>query len=1018
MAKLGSRLISMFYTEKGAVEDFTIQELQKLGWEYVKPEEMKLQRKENFDEPLALEELRSVLRKINSKVELTDADLDFIVVSLRTIPGNLEGIRRFLDIFRNGLVVPLQKEGKEQVIKLVDLENIENNEFVVTNQFRVEGLKGNIRADIVLLVNGIPLVLIECKNPTAEEVDWTDAYRQIKRYEDQAPEIFKYVQFSIATDGIKTYYFPNAFAEEGKDFLSIWKDPYPFPLDEFKEDMLKISVYGLLSKPNLLDLIENFTFIRKEKDKSTKIMTRYMQFRASNRISQRVIGTLTKKENKKFGLIWHWQGSGKTYAMAFSAWKLFHCPEAEKPSIFVMVDRRDLEEQVEKDFSFIEVPIERVHSIKELTEILKWGKEGKRGIFLVTIEKFSPKEFLQLEKEGNKLEIKRENVIVLSDEVHRTQYGKFATLMRSVFKNAFIFGFTGTPLSKIERNTFQKFCPKDEFYLDRYSMLDALKDGFTVSLSYQARLPQYHLSKQQLEEFSEFEEEEIKTLSPEEQRELKKKIRVTKAFIKKPERIKTIAKDVVEHFKEIVEPTELKAMIVTIDREACVLYKNAIDEILHPNYSEIVMTFNPNDKGVVKDCFQKLQDRYWKEHKIKEVKQIHDKIIEGFKERKEPEILIVTDMLITGFDAPNLWTMYLDKPLKEHRILQAIARTNRPFLNKKFGLINDYVGVLTELEKAFEKFEASDANALKVVIRDLEKEKETFKELIEKASEFFKAIKREDTRESLRSAVEVLKLDLDKAKNFEKVMKELMKSYEMLRGDPFLKDYLLEYTWLMKTYVAYYKDVKKQNVNELEIDKLSKKTIQLIQQTIDVKEIEDEFPTVSVDEKYIEVLKKTVPKTMGAAIDVVTTIQHEVRVHSNSSFFINLSREVERTYEELRNKKIETKEAVQRLLNLSEKIVEWKKEEKEIGKDKYLIYEAIRSVIPNIDKQKAIALVNDLFAHLEDRKLLFKGWQLQRDVRRKVKAEVRLQLLSKLRNYRSKMDEITEGIFGALEGMR
>jgi type I restriction enzyme R subunit len=992
----------MIYTEKGTVEEFLLREIQRLDWKYVKPEEMRSRRKENFEEPLVVEELTDVLKRINSNFELTDADLDFIIVSLRTLPANLEGIRRFLDIFRNGLVVPLQKEGKERIIRVVDLENINNNEFTVTNQFRVEGTKGYIRADIVLLVNGIPLVLIECKNPTAEEVDWTDAYEQIKRYEEQAPEIFKYVQFSIASDGIKTYYFPNSFAEEGKDLLSIWKNPYPFKADEFKDDLLKIAVYGLLSKLNLLDIIENFTFIKKEKDKSTKIMSRYMQFRASNRIFQRVMNTLAKKEANKFGLIWHWQGSGKTYAMAFSAWKLFHCPEAEKPSIFVLVDRRDLEKQIEEDFSFIEVPIEKVHSIKELIEILKWGKEGKRGIFLVTIEKFRPKEFLQLQKEAGKIEIRRENVIVLADEVHRTQYGKFGTLMRSVFKNAFIFGFTGTPLSKIERNTFQKFCPKDELYLDRYSMLDALEDGFTVSLSYQARLPQYHLNRKEFEEFTKFEEEEIKTLSSEEKRELRKKIKVIKAFVKKPERINTIAKDIATHFKEIVEPTELKAMIVTIDREACVRYKNALDTLLpSARHSEIVMTSAQNDKGILKEYFQKLQDRWEKEQNIKDVKQINGKTVEWFKERKEPKILIVTDMLITGFDAPNLWTMYLDKPLKEHRILQAIARTNRPFRNKKFGLINDYIGILAELEKAFEKFEASDAKSLKVVIRDLEKEKETFGKLIKEALKFFEAVKREDTRESLRSAVDVLKLDLDKAKNFEKLMKDLMRSYEMLKGDPFLVDFLLDYTWLVKIYVAYYKDVKKQNVNELEIEKLSKKTIQLIQQTIDVKEIDDLFPTISVDRKYIEILKKSAPKTVGAAIDA-----------------INVIREVEKTYEDLMAKKIETREASKKILDISERIAEWKKEEQEIGEDKYPIYEAMRSVVPGIDKQRIIAFIHELLIHLQEKKLLFNGWQQQRDVRHKVRVEIRLQLLSKLKNHRNRLDDMTEGIFSGLEGMK
>jgi type I restriction enzyme R subunit len=1003
----------MAYTEKGTVEDFIIQELPKLGWKYLTQKEMEVKRKGSLEEPLVLEDLRNSIRKLNPDIEFSDADLDFVAVSLRTIPSNLDGIKKFLDIFRNGIVVPIQKENKEKVIRLFDLENIENNEFAVTNQFRVEGSKGNIRADIILLVNGIPLVCIECKNPTEENVDWTHAYGQIKRYEREALELFKYVQYSIATDGIKTRYFPNGFNEENKDFLSEWKDPHPFKAEQFKDDILKITVYGLLSKSNLLDLIENFTFIRKETDKSTKIMTRYMQFRASEKIYQRVIRTLRKKENGKFGLIWHWQGSGKTYTMAFSAWKLYHSPEAERPSIFVLVDRRDLEEQIEKDFGFIEVPLERIHSIRELIEVLKWGKEGKRGVFLVTIEKFRPKEFARLKKEGGRIEIKRENVVVLADEVHRTQYGKFSTLMRSIFRNAFIFGFTGTPLSKIERNTFQRFCPRGELYLDRYSMLDALKDGFTVELSYQPKLPEYHLNEKQYRQFVKFEEEEIKTLSKAEQKELRKKIRVITAFVKKPERVKAITEDLAHHFKAIVEPTDLKAMVVTIDRDACVQYKNALDEILPPNCSEIVMTFTPDDKESIRAYFEKLCKKYG----TKDVKEIHDKIIESFKTGKELRILIVTDMLITGFDAPVLWTMYLDKPLKEHRILQAIARTNRPFLNKKFGLIVDYVGVLSELEKAFQKFEASDAKDLRVVIRQLDKEKDEFKNLLQKALKIFESVKKEDTRESLEGAMNVL-VNPDVAKQFETTMRALMKSYEMLSGDEFLEPYLSDYTWLAKIFVAYNKRFKKKDVDELKIIELSKKTFQLIQQTIDVKKIEDAYPTLRIDAEYVEALKKSKPRTMGAAIDVITNIQHEVKTHSSSPFFLNLSREVERTYEELRTRKIDTEEAVRKALDFSEKIAEWKREEEEIGKERYPLYEALKTVLPDIEKQKAVTSIIRLIDHLKELDLLFEGWQLQRDVRRKVRSETRLLLLSEYKEHRNKIDELTEQLFGAMEGMQ
>jgi type I restriction enzyme R subunit len=425
------------------------------------------------------------------------------------------------------------------------------------------------------------------------------------------------------------------------------------------------------------------------------------------------------------------------------------------------------------------------------------------------------------------------------------------------------------------------------------------------------------------------------------------------------------------------------------------------------------MTFNPNDKGIIKEYFKELEIKYG----TKDIKEIHQKIIDDFKTRKEPRILIVTDMLITGFDAPNLWTMYLDKPLKEHRLLQAIARTNRPFLNKKFGLIIDYIGILTELEKAFEKFEASDANALKIVIRDLSKEKEDFRKLINKALKIFENIKREDTHESLNSALDTL-IDPEKAKNFEITIRNLMKSYEMLRGDPFLSDYLIDYTWLIKIYIAYNKKFKKANVDELKISELSKKTFQLVQKAIDVKEIDEIYPTVSVNEEYIEILKKSSPKTIGAAIDIFTNIQHEIKIHSNSPFFINLSKEVEKTYEELRNRRIKTEEAIKKLFDFSERIIEWKKEEKEIGKDKYPIYEAIKSILPKIEKQRAINFINNLLIRLENKKLLFKGWQLQRDVRRKVKAETRLSLLSEFRDYKSKIDELTDKVFEALEGTK
>ncbi|MGB9760545.1 MAG: hypothetical protein ACPLZG_12020 [Thermoproteota archaeon] len=242
-----------------------------------------------------------------------------------------------------------------------------------------------------------------------------------------------------------------------------------------------------------------------------------------------------------------------------------------------------------------------------------------------------------------------------------------------------------------------------------------------------------------------------------------------------------------------------------------------------------------------------------------------------------------------------------------------------------------------------------------------------------------------------------------------------MKSYEMLKGDPFIKDYLSDYIWLTKVYVAYNKKFKKKYVDELRIKELSKKTVQLIQQTIDIKEIEKKYPTVSIDEEYIRKLRREPLSDTGAAIDAVTNIQREAKNHPSSPFFIELSKEVERTYEELRNRKIKTEEAVKRILDFSERIVKWKEEEKEIGKEKHPVYEAVKSVLPDLEKKRVLGFVDELLEKLENKKLLFKGWQVQRDVRRSVKTEVRILLLSRFKDYKAKVDELTEKVFSALE---
>lgn len=999
------------YSEAGVVEKPIITWLSELGWKYLSRDDLGPVRPA-LEEPILMDSLRKALRRIN-QTQLSEADLGYVVATLKTLAPNIEGIKRFMDILKNGLVVSVEEGKKQAVVRLVDFDKLDNNEFTVTNQFVVEGQEENIRADIVMLVNGIPLVLIEAKNPTAEEISWLDAYTQIKRYERTVPDLFKYVQFSIATDGARAFYFPNSFAEENKDFLSEWKDPFPYEIEEFRGNLLKIAVYGMLSRPNLLDLLENFIFIRKEKDRYGKVMARYMQFRAADRIYARVASSLDGKKEEKQGLVWHWQGSGKTYTMAFAANKLHLAPQAENPSIFVVVDRKDLEKQIEEDFSSLGVPIERIASMAKLIEALRWGNEGKRGIFVVTIEKFQDKAFEEARKAG-KVELTRENVVVMTDESHRTQYGDLAIIMRSVLKNAFVFGFTGTPLSKPERNTFSKFSPKGELYLDRYSMTAAKEDGFTVPLTYEARLPKYHLNEEQLEELEEFEDDVAEELSGEERKELHKKVSVVRAILKKPDRVEAIAKDVAQHFQNVVEPTGMKAMLVTVDREACVLYKKALDaNLLPPDVSVIVMTFSQKDNETIKQYQKRLQKEYGKT----DIKEIHREIVERFKTKKDPRMLIVTDMLITGFDSPNLWAMYLDKPLKEHRILQAIARTNRPFANKKYGLIIDYVGMLKDLEKAFRIFEAEDLNNLKLILRDQSVEKAHFEKLLAHALGIFSGmVKKEDTLESLDTALTIL-LDRKVAQDFEKTMKELMRSFEMLSGDPYLAKYLSDYKWMVKIYWAYYRKFKKADFDELRIAELSKKTYALIQQTMDVKDIQRKYPVVTIDENYVRAIRGKDPG-LSAAIDIISDIQGEIRRRPGSPFYGAIADQVRHLYEELGRKGTQTKDTLQKLVGLTEQIAARNREEQEVGVERYPIYEALKSELPGIGKQEAIDFADRLSSGLKSQKLMFKGWQQKREVRRKVREEIRIRLLGQLKGARPRIDKLTDSVFNAMEGMK
>lgn len=980
------------FTEKSVVEDYFVEKLKENGWNFVPADNL---HRESYEEPLLTVNLVRQLENLNENLGIGEEEIKQVVNELKLKGTGIEGIKQILIFFKFGVPVKFEKERVVKYIKLFDDEKIEKNEFIVTRQAIYQSGGKHIRVDIILYVNGIPLVIIECKNPVSFSENWLTAYKQVKGYEQTVPELFKYVQIGIAAESIAKYFPIAPWQEEVKIYE--WKEEEKDSID---------STIAILSPFLLLDIIKNFLFYRIELGNATKVITRYMQYRAANKIVARVVNNLDGKEEKNKGLIWHWQGSGKTLTMIFSANKLFNLRKLENPSIFFIVDRIDLEEQLKQELLALEISPDLIGSIEELRKVIRHDDfRGKRGIMLTLIHKFRPEEMDNLMKELEKLRDRKEtiqtrrNVIAFIDEGHRTQYGSLAAQMRTILKRAFYFAFTGTPISKKGRDTYQEFSyPPGELHFDKYFITDSIKDEFTVKIAYQPRLERdVHLKKELLEAFLEQEYEEI----PEEFREkvkekVREKLNTIKVYLENPERIKKIAEDIKEHFKENIDG-RFKAMVIAVSRKACVLYKRELDKFLPKEYSEVVMTFGQDDKDdkkVIRDYHQELRDRF----KGKEIEDIRKEIIERFKEEEFPRILIVTDMLLTGFDAPILQMMYLDKPLKEHRLLQAIARTNRPYKDvKEAGLIFDYVGILKEFQRAFEMYSREDIKGALCNIDDLRNE---FMALMNGVLKIFADIpKNSYERETLLKAIEVLTASENIGKKFLEDYKKLRKLFELLGPDEIKVELFSDYKWLTAVYTYYTSQVLgTRSDDRIYLDQYFNQTIKYVHQTTEIKDLEKNLPEIVFDERYLEKLEEKVKSKEEKAANIVFTLNKYVLVDKQRNpVFISVADKVEQILKRWREKNKNYEEIYQEGIEIKKEINRLKDRQKKLGFSD-LEYSLLLIMEKNLSQRKELIKdAKELSKILE--KEMFNGWVLQQTARKNVERELRSFLRKSIFRY-------------------
>ena len=725
------------------IEQYQLQLLQTLGYAYsngynVQPEG-KQQERESFGDVILIDRLTRSISRINPTIPPNarqQAVREIFNIASPDLLNNNEIFHRYLT---EGITVEYQKDGdtRGEQVWLIDWKNLENNEFLAVNQFTVIEDNHNRRPDLVLFINGLPLVIVELKNAADEKANLNAAYNQLQTYKREIPSLFTYNALLVISDGLLAR---AGSLTAGFNRFSTWKTPTgnitsgTAKLNDTNE--LEILTNGLLNRHTLLDLIRHFTVFEKSKSEApdtgivsittVKKVAAYHQYYAVNKAVESIVTAASS--DGKGGVLWHTQGSGKSLSMVFLAGKLVVNPQLKNPTIVMLTDRNDLDDQLFDTFAgcqqlLRQAPQQADHRdrVRELLTV------NSGGIVFTTVQKFAPADGETLYPQISD----RANIIVLADEAHRSQYGfkatqvnvldesgnvigkrtkyGFAKYIRDALPQACFVGFTGTPVERADINTPAIFGD----YIDIYDIAQAVRDGATVPIYYESRLVQVDLDETGRQLLDELDEdlsfEDLTTTQT-----AKANQTSVEAIIGSTKRINQIAADIITHFETRQQVNKGKAMIVTISRQVAVNLYDAIVKIrpdwhsddLNTGKIKVIITATASDEGnLVAHHSNKSQRQYLA------------------KRLKDPEnsleLVIVCDMWLTGFDAPCLHTMYIDKPLKSHNLMQAIARINRVFCEKQGGLIVDYLGLAHELKQALAFYSQSGGQGALTLDRDV-----------------------------------------------------------------------------------------------------------------------------------------------------------------------------------------------------------------------------------------------------------------------------------------------------------
>lgn len=1026
------------------LEEATLEWFEELGYEVVFAPDIapdgEYPERDDYQDVILNDRLIEALTRINPKLPSDAINEAFRQIMVPQSPSLIMNNKAFQKMITDGIDVQVkQVDGGYRTEKayIFDFEKPLNNEFMAANQFTIIEHGIEKRPDVVVFVNGIPLVVIELKSASDENVDITDAYNQLQTYKMTIPSLFTYNSFMVTSDGI------NARAgtlTSDEDRFMAWRTIEGDDVASKSIPQLEVLIKGMFQRDRLLDIIKHFVLFQNDGNDTIKILAGYHQFHAVNKAVESTERATMEHGDRRIGVIWHTQGSGKSLSMVFYAGKLVISEELENPTIVVITDRNDLDDQLFSTFlksmELLRTTPVQADDRAHLRELLNNRTSG--GIIFTTIHKFAPftnevKEDSQpystmrkvaessVDYTNNMVLTERKNVIVIADEAHRSQYGfgaevvkgkteadvkyGYAKYMRDSLPNASYIGFTGTPVELTDKNTRAVFGD----YIDVYDMTRAVEDGTTVKIFYESRIAKLELPDE-MKPKVDSEYDEITEYQEYSQKEkLKSKWARLEAIVGAEQRIKQIAQDIVEHFEKREQAQENeggKGMIVAMSRRIAIdLYKEII--YLRPDWHsddlmsgkiKVVMTGNSSDPA---EWQRFIGTKATRETLAKRMKDRDDEL----------KLVIVRDMWLTGFDVPSMHTMYIDKPMSGHNLMQAIARVNRVFKDKQGGLIVDYIGIAENLKEALSQYTENDKKTAGVdtelASKSLLERYDIIKELLygHDYSKFFTGKSSEKMQAIIETMDYIIGLREERKNDYIKLVSEMSRFYSLCATTDIAEKLNLE--------IAFHKAVKSSLVKIIS-DEGKKKTTsqldselnQLISKAISSNQVIDILESVGLSKPNIAILSDEFleevkgMKQKNLAVELLNRLlKGNIKTFSKRNLVQSkkFSELLEASIRKYQNRAIETTTIIIELIELAKKINEAEKRGERTGltPDELAFYDALaenESAREVMGDEILVQIAKDLTTSIKNN--ISVDWSIRESVQAKMKMTIK-RLLKK-----------------------